>query len=75
MTLNECAAYLRGMQNKEQSAWEQTRMLMYAIVQVNSSKDLSPKDVLPFPWDDDAIEELDEESINKLRERAKIFEQ
>lgn len=76
MTLNECAAFVRGMNRKEQEAWERTRMLMYAVVQVNSTKSLTPSKLLPFPWDKEEClgEEIDMNEIDNLRQRAKIFE-
>lgn len=36
---------------REQSAWERTRILATMCVQPYSKKRLSPKDVLPLPWD------------------------
>lgn len=75
MTLGECAAYLRGMERKERDEWERTRMLMYAVVQVSSTKELSPEDVIRFPWDGETqVEEASEEEIRQLRERAKMME-
>ena len=75
MTLNETAAYMRGMSRGEQEAWERTRMLMYAVVQVNSTEKLTPRDVLPFPWDgDEEPVEIDENELKELRERAKSME-
>ena len=81
MTLGECAAYIRGMQRKERERWEQTRMIMYAVVQSNSTKELDPEDVMKFAWDKEspAMSEeermqrrLDEErELSELRERAK----
>ena len=75
MTLNECAVFIRGMFRKEQEAWERTRMLMYAVVQVNSRDHLTPKTLLPFPWDiEEEPEEINESELNELRKRAKTME-
>ena len=62
MTLNECAVFIRGMFRKEQEAWERTRMLMYAVVQVNSRDHLTPKTLLPFPWDIEEEPEANEKA-------------
>lgn len=77
MSLGECAAFLRGMHRREQDAWERTRMLMYTMCQVNSTKELEPTDVLRFPWDEDAPMEdaASEEDIEALRKKAKELEQ
>jgi hypothetical protein len=75
MTLNECAAFIRGMNRKEQEAWERTRMLMYAVVQVNSRDHLTPDALLPFPWDEDREPiEINMDEVNELRQRAKKIE-
>lgn len=47
---------LSGLHLKHKELWEATRLLMYAIVQVNSKQKLDPKDVLSLPWDNEAIE-------------------
>jgi hypothetical protein len=50
-------------------------MLMYAVVQVNSRDHLTPKTLLPFPWDiEEEPEEINESELNELRERAKTME-
>ena len=58
-----------------QEAWERTRMLMYAVVQVNSRDHLTPDALLPFPWDEDREPiEINMDEVNELRQRAKKFE-
>ncbi|OKZ13176.1 MAG: hypothetical protein BHV75_04090 [Bacteroides oleiciplenus] len=75
MTFNECAAFIRGMNRKEQEEWERTRMIMYAIAQVNSTESLTPEAVFPFPWDEEREPiEIDENELKELRERAKNME-
>lgn len=80
MTFGECAAYMRGLQRRERDEWEQTRRIVHAIVQVNSSKSLELEDVMKFPWDneEDMTEEEKmqrqqegEKELKELRERAK----
>lgn len=72
MTLEECAAYMRGYQRKEQEEWERMRWLMYTIAQVNSKKRLSPEGLFPFPWDNDKEPvEVNEEEIEEVRKRMK----
>ena len=65
------------MHRREQDSWERTRMLMYTVCQVNSTKELEPTDVLRFPWDEDApkVTETSEEGIEALRKKAKEMEQ
>ena len=72
MTFEECAAYLDGIHDADKDNWERTRQLMYAIIQVNSTSELKPTDVLRFEWDtqvDDSDESNDD--IEEVRERMK----
>lgn len=73
MTFEECAAYMRGYQRKEQEEWERMRWLMYTIAQVNTRKKLSPEDLFPFPWDNNEPVEVDEKEIEDARKRMKEF--
>lgn len=41
-------------QHEEQRSWEQTRTLLYAIVSPYLSHRISPRELLPFPWDEAA---------------------
>ena len=72
MTFDECAAYLEGIHEADKDNWERTRQIMYAIIQVNSSSELSPTDILKFDWDDqvDSSEEQTSD-IEEVRERMK----
>lgn len=75
MTFNECATFIRGMNRKEQEAWERTRMMMYTIAQVNSTESLTPELLFPFPWDEKREPiKIDENELKELRERAKNME-
>lgn len=39
----------KWMKGKE--SWEQTRMQAYITAQCQSTKELDPKKIIPFPWD------------------------
>lgn len=57
--------------------WEQTRLLMYILAQVNSKKKLDINDIMSFPWDEDYSEsskEITDEEKNTLRMKAKAME-
>lgn len=57
--------------------WEQTRLLMYILAQVNSKKKLEITDLMKFPWDDNYEEtsrEYNEEEHKRLREKALMME-
>ena len=59
------------------SEWEQTRLIMYILAQVNSKKKLEITEILSFPWDENYEEkniEITNEDRDRLREKAKAFE-
>lgn len=73
----EINAALEGLQCKNRESWEQTRMVCYMLAQTNSTKKLTPSDVLKFPWDAEAEELVDTsistEDIERLKEKAKQY--
>lgn len=71
MTFAEISDCLEGMEKKVQEEWERIRMLMYAIVQVNSTDHMEPGDIISFPWE--KTEDNDSEDLEELRKRAMIF--
>lgn len=72
MTFDECAAYLDGIHEVDKDNWERTRQIMYAIIQVNSTSELDPTDILRFDWDTQ-VNDSDESDrgIEDVRERMK----
>jgi hypothetical protein len=46
-----------------QDRWEQTRMIVHSTIAPHSKKKLKPKEVLPFPWDND-------EKANKKKQKS-----
>lgn len=77
MSMYEAASYLRGLERRSRDEWERTRRIVYTIAQVNSTKELSPENVLRLPWDNEEVTEeqmqQNEEELKKLRERAKTM--
>ena len=59
------------------SEWEQTRLIMYILAQVNSKKKLEMTEILSFPWDraeDTHDIEMTNEQRDRLKEKAKAME-
>ena len=59
------------------SEWEQTRLIMYILAQVNSKKKLEITEILQFPWDtaEDIHDiEMTNEQRDRLKEKAKAME-
>lgn len=75
----EAAALLSNRDLVHRDDWERTRLLAYITAQANSTKTLSPADVLPLPWDDDAggavDTEMTEDELVALAAMTKQVEQ
>ena len=52
MQMYEVKAVLENLQYKNKTSWEQARMISYIIAQTNSTKQLSPTDIMKFDWDE-----------------------
>lgn len=73
----EVSVLLEYIENADRLSWEQTRLQMYMVAQVNSTKKLKPTDILPFSWDKEKREtdtSISNEDIARLTERAKQLE-
>ena len=62
----EIDACMEGIHKKYIESWNQTRQLVYTIAQVNSSKRIDIKDMMPFPWDENDSMEMPEEERERL---------
>lgn len=51
MTWKELSNVITAIEDKSKTSYEQTRMLMHSIYQVNSTKSLKATDVIKFSWD------------------------
>ena len=55
--------------------WEQARLVAYLIAQTNSTKELKVTDILKFPWDSEADTSISNADVDRLKEKALLFEQ
>lgn len=68
MQTYEVEAVLKRIHLKNKESWEQTRLLMYTVAQVNSKKKIDIKKLLPFSWDSDRVEcNVSEEEEERLK--------
>lgn len=67
----EAEAFLKGVEQAERAAWEQTRGVMYSNL-APWSKNLKPTDVIEFAWDKEraAADAPTREEIESAREWA-----
>ena len=62
----EIDACMEGLYKRHKESWEQTRRLVYTIIQVNSRNRVDPREVMPLPWD---TEDADNGMSDEERER------
>lgn len=46
-----CTAYREESEAREKSAWERMRLLANISIQPHIKKKITPRKMLPFPWD------------------------
>lgn len=63
---------LDNIEYSDRHTWEQTRLLMYQNIQMNTKKRINLKDVLRFKWDiqEEENKNITSEDIDRLKERA-----
>lgn len=68
--MNEASYIIKKSEDDFIDRWNQTRYIVYAVVQSQSTKKLSIKDVLEFPWEKNPQEELPKVSKEELIKHA-----
>ena len=79
----EVQSIIENLEYYERPEWERTRFQSYCGVQSNSTKRISPQDILQLPWEKEESStdqtngnsELSKEDIQHLKERVKIISQ
>ncbi len=68
-------AWGRREQNHERQEWERTRLLACVVVQPFITERLTPRKLIPLPWDDQGGESTVKENLTvaERREKAKEF--
>lgn len=75
MELYEVDIILEHLAYKERNSWEQTRLLLYAMLQQCSKKQLKIEDILKFPWDEkkSSASDISAEDVERLMKKAEQF--
>ena len=69
----EVSAILDLMYLKNKESWEQTKMQGYITAQVNSTKKISPDDIMKFPWEKGDVNVDTEEDLKAMEEEMKRY--
>lgn len=54
MSEYEMSIVMKQYYEQYRDGWEKVRLTNHAVISSQSSKPIQPRDVLPFPWDDEA---------------------
>lgn len=80
----EVQSIIENLEYYERPEWERTRFQSYCNIQKSSSKRISPKDLITFPWEKEESstdqintnsEPLTQDEIKRLKEQARIISQ
>ena len=75
MQLYEARALLKYSDYSSRDSWEQSRLVAYLIAQTNSTKKMKPSDIIKFSWDNEEHTGISNDEIERLRNKAKAYEQ
>ena len=65
-------AWKESRESQMRDSWEQTRILAAIMIQPYSKKKITPRQLIPLPWDTDKDNTLNEPVLTK-EERMKRF--
>lgn len=71
---NICGAWHENAETAYRGEWERVRMLAAISIQPHVKKTVTPKKLLPFPWDDARKERKVNRPVETAEERLKRFE-
>lgn len=71
----EINTVLKGLELKSRENWEQARLIAFVTAQCNSTKKITPQDIIKFPWEKEEGRKarVSEDDIKRLNEKAKHF--
>lgn len=74
----EIEPMMKYLWKKNKQAWERTRLEGYITAQVNSSKKITPNDIVKFDWDKKdemftGIKEISNDDVERLKLKSNNF--
>lgn len=73
MTWKELSNVLNSLDEINKTSYEQTRMIMHAVYQVNSSKVIKSTDVIKFIWDKEEVETVETNKLLSYQDAEKLI--
>jgi hypothetical protein len=74
MDFQECIVFMKGMRRKGRSELENTRLIMWAVLQSQSRRTLELEDVMKLEDEEDDETGVNQQELEELRKRAKKME-
>lgn len=74
MDFQECIVFMKGMKRKERAELENTRLIMWAVLQSQSMRPLELEDVMKLDNEENDEREVNQKELEELRKRAKKME-
>lgn len=71
MDFQECIVFMKGMKRKERAELENTRLIMWAVLQSQSRRSLELSDVMKLDDEENVEREVNQKELEELRKRAK----
>lgn len=74
ITFNEIDSIMNELEYVNREEWERTRMIMYSVLQSQSTKQLNINDILPFDWDkkNEKTKGVTPQDIEEFKKRKNI---
>lgn len=69
----EIRSYFDALGKKEKNTWEKIRILAYSIIRHKFKKNVSPKDILRYVWDDE-LPKPSKEQVDALKNKVNLIE-
>lgn len=69
----EINSLLQHADRRERGEWERARLIAYTVAQSQSTKKLTPRELIPLPWDDEkpqADTQMTNEDLTRLTQKA-----
>lgn len=74
MMPDEASSLIKRKEEDFIDKWNQTRYIVYSVIQSQSTNELNPQDILKFPWEKEDIVETKTKTKEELLIHAKQME-
>lgn len=74
----EIKPLMSDLYKRSRENWEQSRLISYVVAQSNSTKKITPSDIIKFPWENKedlftGITSISNDDVERLKLKSKQF--